>query len=363
MATDPLRVAKKLAKEQRAIAKALGKIKGRLARNPHFAGFGVAFRKKGKKRPAHLVAVLFVTKKLPISKQKKAQRLPTVIKVGHNLVPTDVRKVPKFRPMGNPTLNRKRLRPVEMGAIIQPFAHMQDTNIYGAGTAGALVHDLTGSHYLLSAAHVLVQRGLDVVQPSRTYGGHNGTPPPPGQPPDPKDRIGSVRKIASNGIDGGYAEVTASVTTVINIGKPTGSFFPLLNLPVQKSGATTGVTLGRIDVSNIQFFDQVLHVWYAQVPQIFTGVPKNLISMPGLFTIFPNNFLMPGDSGSLVMAGPPPALEIYARDHLNSTQTEAVKFANGLDRMAIGLGIGRGQSGIGQEIDLITSELAVSLDL
>jgi hypothetical protein len=298
--------------------------------------------------------------------------MPRSISVGGRRVPTDVVVAPRFKPFGNAGANQMQSRPFEMGASIEACVHEQDQTAAGPGTVGVVVEDInSGERRVLSAGHVLDAMDDDLIQPAILYGGHNRTPPPPKQPPDPKSNVGSVRRIAGGGVDGGIAETTAATPNVIGLGPPTGTYWPMADMPVQKSGASTGVTAGTVTYKSVAFYAaNAPKKWLRLFPNIFTGSPphqpvpspKDAV-MSDLFLVDSAAFCAGGDSGSLVMAGPGAALQAFADDLLSGRPAaERARFAQALQNRAVGLLIGGGSSvTLCQEIDTILNALSVTL--
>jgi hypothetical protein len=369
---NPIRVLNVESKKEHAIARALRKLEPSLRKKANFVGYGVGRKRRGRRALPGLAAILFVKKKVPRFRLASKDLLPSFIIVGKKRIRTDVRVLSSFRPL-QADENRKRHRPVQMGSSIAACPLNQDAP-FGTGTAGARVHDAGNPnvHFLLSAGHVMKGQTNDLIQPGGVDGGHNRTPPPPGQPPDPKDNIGDVLRVASGGVDGGIAEVTFSETNVIGLGSPTGPYFPVVGMPVQKSGRRTGITQGRVTISNTKIMKQDIETWRQLVPQVFTGSPPTRplpgpgkASMDRLFYVEPAGFGDHGDSGSLIMAGPSQALKDWMVELIKPiTPADQDRFAQALNGKAIGLLIGTGNpSGVlAQGIKPILRALAIKLD-
>lgn len=360
---DPLDAGLREVERERAIAAALEARVPRLEKKPNFAGIGVGHARTGGKVGRGLAAVIFVTRKVPIEELDPSDRMPRSIRVGSRRVRTDVVVLSGFEP--------HQYRPMQMGCSIQACVHNQNVPAAPMGTAGAVVEEIvSGERRLLSAGHVFSAVDEDVIQPSIMFGGQNRVPPAAGQPPDPKDNVGSVRRVASGGIDGAIAETSAAVPDVISFGPPTGTYWPLVDMPVRKHGALTGATEGTVVYSNAKAFTAIAKWWLATQPQVFTGSPAHqpvpapgAAQMPGLFLVEPGSFSIPGDSGSLIMAGPPGSLQTWADRRLAGLpQADRTRYAQALENRAVGLLIGgSAKQTVGQDIDTILDALSVTL--
>ncbi len=176
------------------------------------------------KQVSDLAAVFFVDRKVPLRRLKGRDRLPGTIKVGNKKVHTDVVRVKPMKFLRNPDPNHQRVRnPILMGLSIGICPVLVD-NCISRGTAGAVVEGYSGNRnrYVLSAKHVLQAQGLDVIQPWGPVpvtvsglhpffpweNGHNHIRLPLGQPPDRRDNIGSVVRLAGGDVDAGSSRAT-----------------------------------------------------------------------------------------------------------------------------------------------------------
>ncbi len=332
----------------------------------HFVGFGVGHKQTDGQVVPGLAAILFVDRKIPLRYLRLVDRLPTSIDVQGQSVPTDVVELSPMSLLGNPAANKARSRPLQGGVSISICPHRDDSCL-PYGTGGALVVDQTNTHYLLSAAHVMSVQGADVIQPGKGPGGggHNHTKKVIGHQVNgkpiygytaPKDNVGGVVRCAQAGIDAAIAEVIQMVSAQIGLGAPTAPVSPtIVDLPVHKSGATTGVTSGKCAVTNVTVQANAQQIISGALKK--KGVPgwKAKTSVNGLFFISPGSFADGGDSGSLIMTDA-------------STQTDkAFLQLHGITaNAAVGLLIGRIDTGtstfiIGQDITLALAALNVTL--
>jgi hypothetical protein len=372
-----LREAKRAYREalqrEQAIAKALGRMQASLRKKANVVGYGVGHKKKGRKTLPELAAVFFVTRKIPVGKLLPADRLPASIRVGSKRVRTDVVGFPRFEFTADPAANRKRYRnPIQMGAQIG-ICHEKVDDEFKWGTAGAVVYSIANpsEKLMLSAGHVLHLDRLDVIQPSTaTEHAHNRTFQ---SMPDRKDNVGTTRQIAAGAIDAGLAEIDGSTPEIVGIGAPGTPEGPVLDLPVQKSGAKTGVTTGTISHDNVVVFKNLAEWMWLNAPEIFYGAPpvpgkalgsKQNAKMKGLFIVTPKDFGDKGDSGSLIIVGPKKAIEDYVDKKwkkLSDSTRDALKAT--LSQRAVGLliGVGAQQGAVGQQIQLALDALKVRL--
>ncbi len=173
------------------------------------------------------------------------------------------------------------------------------------GTLGCLVQDASLNQYILSCNHVLARTnkglaGEGIIQPGLVDSlcrpsvanevATLNTPYP----------LINFKKNSVNYVDAAVAEVVPGdvVTngTINCIGGINGTpVSPALNLAVQKSGRTTGVTSGAISATNV-----TIKVAYNITCGIGsqTAVFKNQIGISG------SGFSQGGDSGSLILTNP-----------------------------------------------------------
>ena len=376
------------------IQKALARIEPRLKTTAHVVGYGVGPKYKKAVQASELAAVFFVDKKVPKGKLKRRDRLPVSIKVGNQVVPTDVARVGQLKatqqfsgPSGSAENCRKH-RPVLMGTSIAVCPLLEDKQVDGGGSSGAVVQDKAGQKYVLSVGHLLTN-GPDVIQPSKDLGtpaGHNRVAPPPGQPPDPRDNIGNTRTALNAEIDAGILEAIPSVPQIVHIGKYRPSLLPSPSLTCQKSGARTGLTYGTIEYVGVTAFNKFIAGLGVHVPAF---------ERPGLFFVrnscSDKPFVDDGDSGSLIVIGwanTTPESKPNLGTAFEKILADLVKFdkvhgrdserniRKAMDRAALGLQIevvpifiatkpGHASLyplfGVGQEIDLALNALQVDL--
>lgn len=164
-----------------------------------------------------------------------------------------------------------------------------------SGTFGCLVEDGSGDRFLLSCNHVIAnlnrgKKGSDEVwQPGKIGGG------------SAKSRIGLLHDFAhitiggstGNRIDAALCKPDRSTdvsATVKNIGALTGSAAATLGASVRKSGATTGLTHGKVRLKSLSVI-----VDYANASQaLFDGQLAVIGTGSGTFSDL-------GDSGSVVV--------------------------------------------------------------
>lgn len=361
----------------------------------HVVGYGVGPKYKKRVQASDFAAVFFVDKKVAKGKLKPRDRLPVSIRVGNRTVPTDVVRVgpltplQRFSGLPSPALNRRRYRSVLMGTSIAVCPLLVDAQVSGSGTSGAIVKDGLGQKYVLSAGHVLLGPGLDVIQPARDLGtppGHNRVPPPPGTPPNPRDNIGGTTRVSNAAIDAGILEAIPSVPRIVHIGKYKDSLPPSPRLTCQKSGERTGLTYGTIEYVGVTAFNNFLGG---------QGVIGAAPTRPGLFFVRNNctdkPFADAGDSGSLIVIGwanttlrSEPSLgtfqekiledlvkldKVHGRDSERTIRKRMDRAALGLliESVPIGVPSTPGHAtltplfGVGQEVDLALKALAVDL--
>ncbi len=288
-----------------------------LLKKANVVGVGVGYKEKHGLRTQDLSLVVLVEKKLPLTALAKRDVVPREIRG----VATDVKEVGRLVAYKSRT---ERWRPAPPGVSIGHWA-------ITAGTFGAVVQDAeTGERLILSNNHVLANSnqaipGDAILQPGAADGGRN-----------PADRIAELlrfvpiqfesggggngdtcstanlvaetanlfaRLVASpwrlvpvriqtltsaNRVDAAVARPVsqdAIEAAVLEIGEVHGSVEAELGLAVRKSGRTTGLTTGTVQV-----IDATVRVGYGAAgtalfeDQIVTG-----------------NMSAPGDSGSLLV--------------------------------------------------------------
>ncbi len=366
-ADNARRAIRRAQRQEQAIAEVLARLERRLRRTANVVGYAVGL--KG----ARLAAVVYVTHKVPLAQLKPADRLPDHIEVSSRRVPTVVKPFPRLDLAADPAANRKPSRnPIVMGCQIG-ICHKELDDEYAWGTAGAVVYDAANPQqkYLLGAGHVMRLHSNDVIQPSTaTEGAHNRTRK---SFPDRKANIGSVIRIAPGGVDAGIAEIDFATPDIIGLTAPGPPEGPMVGLPVQKSGATTGVTAGRIGEKNAVVFKQLAEWMWDHVFEIFVGSPhtpgfriprRRDASLRGLFVITPTDFADKGDSGALIIVGPQKEIDDYVDSRFRRvypSTRDALKHT--LKSRAVGLliGVRYPDGAVGQEITLALDALKVRL--
>lgn len=225
-----------------------------LLRKPNVVGLGVGKKVVGGEETDELCVVVFVTRKVPPAELRAHGLVPLrVDDVKTDVVETGelVAQAVKTASPRAPTL---RHRPAPGGVSV---GHYRVT----AGTLGCIVYRGT-EPYLLSNAHILAdndrgERADPILQPASLDGGV-----------DPEDviarlaefvplqwqRRGFLRFLSSvfprrNRVDGALGKPIHPRDLgdeILGLGPVNGSREASLDLPVMKSGRTTGVTQGRI---------------------------------------------------------------------------------------------------------------------
>jgi len=304
-----------------AISAVRAKVQPKLLGKAYVVGVGVGYKERQGQKTDELCLVVLVEKKLP-----KDQLSPQdLVEESIDDVRTDVKEVGKIVAQPSRT---DRWRPAPPGVSLGHWA-------ITAGTFGAVVRDkTTGKRLILSNNHVMANSndadiGDPILQPGPADGGRQ-----------PQDRIADLLRfvpIAFEGGDGGgnggicpFASWTANVANlaarlvgsswrlrpyqtvqqanrvdaavaepvsddaitdaILDIGEVHGTVSPELAMEVRKSGRTTALTTGTIEV-----IDATVTVRYgAGRTALFEG------------QIVTGNMSSPGDSGSLLVeaAGP-----------------------------------------------------------
>lgn len=193
-------------------------------------------------------------------------------------------------------------RPIQLGTSGSNINDISRLYCCG-GTLGSLVQ-ANSIQYILSNNHVLARTNLgkigeDIVQPGLID-----------QDPvcykDYTDGVAyltdfvpiSFRKGTTNRVDAAIAEVREGAVdtkgSILNIGQVSTSIIstPILNLPVKKSGRTTGLTTGRITA-----IDVTVDVVYDKI----CGKGSQKARFINQIMIGPAGFSASGDSGSLIV--------------------------------------------------------------
>ena len=245
-------------------------------------GVGIGEKFSRGRYTGKLGVTVFVAKKYPLSRVKRADFIP--VTAGN--VPTDVVEI--GYPVSRAPLPRRRLRPVQPGTSISPEDNLWDL----AGTFGVVVTDRAGKHYILSNNHVLTDEnrlpiGTRILQQGQLDGGLG-----------PGDRVAKLTQYVPlkfdnkrNWMDAAVARLYSSVPvdkTILGIGVPRSAGRPRRNMKVRKSGRTTGVTSGiirelKVDVPDMEF-------------------DNGFVSMEDVMSIeSPDFFSKTGDSGSAIV--------------------------------------------------------------
>ena len=277
---------------------------------PYVVGFGKGYKVRGGQKTNHLAKVVLVTKKIPASLLSPYDLIPAEI-MGE---PTDVVEVGVIRALQSRT---DKWRPAPGGVSIGHFA-------ITAGTLGAVVQDIaTGSKLILSNNHVLANSndakiGDSILQPGPyDYGTQNDEIAKlirfepikfgnaVGQSPllqliasfgnrlasiigDPCRLIVECPEGGLNVVDAAIAYPIIStdlVDDILEIGPVHGTKLAELEMEVRKSGRTTGLTNGKIEL-----LDATVQVSY--------GGGKAAIFEQQIVT---SNMAAGGDSGSLLV--------------------------------------------------------------
>jgi hypothetical protein len=263
------------AREQEDVLAALESDPRKITAMPNVLGVAFGFLPDDDVETAKPTAIVMVTEKVPLATLKPEERVPANVLVGTRKVPIRVLAIGGIEPLCNPGDNGQHQaphNPYEPGCVIADLIP-PDNVIRDRGTGGCLVReagDPTAPVYLLTCAHVIIA-GHNV--------GHPG-----------KEVIGSWLANAAGGIDACICEVTAAVSKILCLGHPNRAMAPPLGAIVKKSGATTGMTVGR-----------VLHIGRV------TGKTGTIVSIGNSNPILPQTgtYLGPGDSGSVSLLGWP----------------------------------------------------------
>jgi hypothetical protein len=295
-------------------AQAKDKYWSELLEKPNVVGVGIGMKETRGEKTGEMSMVIMVRQKLPLEGLRSGVAVPAVV----DGVPTDVIEVGDLRALQSRT---DRWRPAPGGVSI---GHYQIT----AGTLGCVVRDRqSGARLILSNNHVLANSndatpGDLILQPGPTDGGQA-----------PANRIGVLERFCpiqfsesepSCGIANSVVEVGNAIARLLGaqhrllakridrqavnqvdaalarpdnpadvldeiyqIGTVSGIATGTLGMPVRKSGRTTGLTTGSINV-----IDATVNVSYGT----------------GRTATFENQFVagpmsQGGDSGSLVVDG------------------------------------------------------------
>lgn len=257
-----------------AVAESLRKNETELLEKANVVGVGIGEKLRSGISLGRLCLKVYVKKKYPKSRLSKKDIIPQSV----SPIETDVEEVGKITALGY----TGRYRPALGGCSI---GHYKIT----AGTLGCLVRDKTSNEILiLSNNHVLAnsnkaKRGDIILQPGPYDGGKKS-----------KDIIGYLEKWIeikfgneANAVDAALAKpknVKLVKPEIMEIGAPQGVVKPKIGMLIQKSGRTTGHTVGKIK-------------------DISATVKVNYDDKVALFRnqILTTNISQGGDSGSLVL--------------------------------------------------------------
>ena len=245
-----------------------------LLKKANVVGVGIGEKITGGLPVGRLSLKVYVEKKIKKSRLAKSDIVPLEL----SQIETDVEAVGKIKPLANTA----RIRPAIGGVSI---GHYKIT----AGTLGCLVRDKkTGRNFILSNNHVLAnsnsaKKGDIIIQPGAADGGKA-----------PEDKIANLERWVEidftdvgNLVDSSLAAPVSEEVVkpeIASIGAPRGVSKAKLKMIVQKSGRTTGHTMGKIkDVS------ATMKVRYGRKAAVFRNQILTTAMSQG------------GDSGSLVL--------------------------------------------------------------
>lgn len=210
---------------------------GQRVTRPNVVGVGVGRKLVRGRETEELSVAVSVIKKLPETSLRREEIIPKEIEgIKTDVIETGVIYAP-LTPIGR----RTRMRPAKGGCSI---GHYNIT----AGTFGCLVRRY-GEELILSNNHVLANEnkgltGDPILQPGPYDSGTSG------------DKIAELSTFVHISFDYGANKVDAALARpidrrdvsleIIGIGSPAGTAKAVLDIPVIKSGRTTGVTRGRI---------------------------------------------------------------------------------------------------------------------
>jgi hypothetical protein len=256
---------------------------------PNVVGVGIGPKTRGGMRSGETAVVVLVSHKLKQDELLAESIVPPFLEG----VATDIMEVGEIRFLGRTSLSR----PAHPGASIGHYK-------VSAGTFGAVVYDKkTEMPLILSNNHILanISNGRDgrsavgdpIYQPGSYDGGTS------------EDVIGTLyrfvpinyqekeqtgdKRSAANRVDAAVAKPLSPEIidpAILEVGCIKGTIQPEMNMKVQKSGRTSGVTYGRIRVMHTTLKVDMDENRYA----VFEDqVVTDMVSKPG-------------DSGSLVLA-------------------------------------------------------------
>ena len=174
------------------------------------------------------------------------------------------------------------------------------------GTLGALIQDAAGNQFILSNNHVLARTNLatigeDIIQPGLID-------QVPVCAKDANDAVADLsafvpilfktkKTMPTNTVDAAIAQVRPNAVdssgSILDIGViNSATLAPSLNLPVKKSGRTTGLTTGAITAVNV-----TVDISYSKT----CGAGNQTARFVNQIFVSPGSFLAGGDSGSLMV--------------------------------------------------------------
>jgi hypothetical protein len=228
---------------------------------PNVVGVAVGYKRRQGEVTREPSVVVLVRRKVALAELAAGDTVPRQVQG----VPTDVVEVGDLKAQEaalvapeEPGLRLRRLRPALPGLSV---GHYRIT----AGTLGALVYDcVTGEPLILSNNHVLANSqtprgkraapGDHILQPGPYDGGTERDTLAllyrfvPLRFPRPS-KAGAPRAASPNLCDAAVAKpLSADLVdaAILGLGPVTGTTEPVLELPVKKSGRTTGCTAGQV---------------------------------------------------------------------------------------------------------------------
>lgn len=224
--------------KEKKIQKIKKKHEKKLLAFPNVVGVGIGEKIRGGIRTGRTSVKIYVERKVPKIELAKKDLVPETIFLKEESVETDVEEVGKIKALGY----KGHYRPAPPGCSV---GHYKIT----AGTFGCLAKNSQGKVFILSNNHILAnsnkaKKGDAILQPGPYDGGKN-----------PQDRIAylekweEIRFDQENLIDAALAKpekVNLVKSEIILIGKIKGQEKARVGMKVQKTGRTTGYTIGVI---------------------------------------------------------------------------------------------------------------------